>query len=313
MPSMKPALLKIATDTKSTFHVRRETSPSNNNKWHYHLEIEIVYFKKGSGTQFAGDHISRFMPGDITIVGAGLPHYWRFDNSYIGSEPAQQADIIVVHFLEDCFGSRFLDLVENKTINQMLQRARRGLAVKNEEKKLVAILMERLTESEGPEKIIWLLKILQTIANSKQVNTLSSMGFKYKFNEEECERINAIYQYSFAHFRNKIFLEEIAEVAHICPNSFCRYFKSMTHKTYSRFILEIKIGNACNLLIESEFKIGQIGLECGFNRSSTFYKYFKKITGKSPATYKKLYTGQLKEMPPEQAPERYYEPISLYS
>jgi AraC-like DNA-binding protein len=310
---MKPALLKITNNNNSTFHVRRETSPSNHDKWHYHQEIEIVYFKKGSGTQFAGDHISRFMPGDITIVGAGLPHYWRFDNSYITGERPQQADIIVVHFSEDCFGPRFLELVENKTINQMLQRARRGLAIKNEDRKLVAILMERLVKSEGIEKIIWLLKILQAIANSKQTNPLSSMGFKYKFNEQECERINAIYQYTFAHFRNKIFLEEISEVAHICPNSFCRYFKSMTHKTYSRFILEIKIGNACNLLIESEFKIGQIGLECGFNRSSTFYKYFKKITGKSPATYKKLYTGQLKEMPPEYMPQIHNGPAALYS
>lgn len=294
---MKPALFKIAADTTSTFRVRHETAPSNNNKWHYHQEIEIIYFKKGSGTQFAGDHISRFMPGDIAIVGAGLPHYWRFDNLYVTGEQPQEADIIVVHFLEDCFGPRFFELVENKAINMMLQRARRGLAIRDDEKKLVSVLMERLVESEGTEKIICLLRILQTIANCKQVSTLSSMGFKYKFNEEECERINAIYQYSFAHFRNKIFLEEISEVAHICPNSFCRYFKSMTQKTYSRFILEIKIGNACNLLIENKFKIGQIGLECGFNRSSTFYKYFKKITGKSPATYKKLYTGSLKETP----------------
>jgi len=56
--------------------------PDVNNRWHYHPEIELVYFKKGTGTQFIGDSISLFLTGDIVLVGPNLPHYWQFDDSF---------------------------------------------------------------------------------------------------------------------------------------------------------------------------------------------------------------------------------------
>ena len=61
----------------------------------------------------------------------------------------------------------------------------------------------------------------------------------------ERDRIRDIYDYTFANYRNKIHLEDIAEVAKISPNSFCRYFKSRTQKTYSQFLTEVKVGHAC--------------------------------------------------------------------
>ena len=106
------------------------------------------------------------------------------------------------------------------------------------------------------------------------------------------ERVNIIYDYSLRHFRRAIQLEEIAAVANISPNSFCRFFKSRTRKTYSRFLLELRVGHACKLLIENNLNIKQICFESGFNNFTGFYKYLKLITGKSPLSYQKLYTHE---------------------
>src|SRR4051812_14811181 len=107
---MKPKLLQVSANTESSFSVRHETVPSNHNKWHYHPEVEIVYFKKGCGTQFIGDHISRFMSGDILVIGANLPHYWRFDDQYVDVYGHASADITVIHFSEIFWGQNFLQL-----------------------------------------------------------------------------------------------------------------------------------------------------------------------------------------------------------
>ena len=48
---------------------------------------------------------------------------------------------------------------------------------------------------------------------------------------------------------------ELADLAGISPNSFCRYFKSRTRKTYSKFLLEIRVGHACKLLIENKNEV----------------------------------------------------------
>ena len=150
--------------------------------------------------------------------------------------------------------------------------------------------MEQLLTSEGATRIILLIEALSVIAGCKQLITLSSIGFKPD-HVVESDRINAIYEYSIKNFKRKIHLEEIADVANISPNSFCRYFKSRTRKTYSQFLIELRVGHACKLLIENNQCIKRLCYESGFNNFTSFHKYFKMITGKSPLAYQREFVS----------------------
>jgi AraC-like DNA-binding protein/quercetin dioxygenase-like cupin family protein len=288
---MKPQLLKVAKGPQHSFSVRQDLVPHINNRWHYHPEVELIHFKKGTGTQFIGDSIKRFKSGDLVLIGAHLPHYWRFDDEYFGEDHKLQADSRVAHFRENFWGDTFLNLPENVKIKSVLEKARRGIQITGKPKQEIAELLEKMVHADGPERIFLLMKTLVVIANSTQLNQLSSIGFKYDFLESENNRINDIYEYSLKHFRQKIQLEEIAAVANISPNSFCRYFKSRTRKTYSQFVIEIRVGHACKLLIDNKVSIKQVCYESGFNNFTGFYKYFKLITGKSPLNYQKEFTA----------------------
>src|ERR1700691_5564608 len=89
---MKPKLLKVPRTPAHSFSVREDRDPFINNRWHYHVEVELIFFHQGSGTQFVGDHIKRFQPGDIILVGSNLPHYWRFDDAASGDLAAPDID-----------------------------------------------------------------------------------------------------------------------------------------------------------------------------------------------------------------------------
>lgn len=284
---MRPQLLKVSKGPRHSFSVRQDLVPHVNNRWHYHPEVELIHFKKGDGTQFIGDSIKRFKSGDIVIVGAQLPHYWRFDDVYFEENSKANADVRVAHFCENFWGNDFLHLPETINIKNLLERARRGLQVTGKTRQRIAELLEKLLKADGPERIIYLIEALECIANCKQLETLSSIGFKHDFVEAENDRINSIYEYSVKNFKRKIQLEEIAAVANISPNSFCRYFKSRTRKTYSQFLIELRVGHACKLLIENNVSIKQLCYESGFNNFTSFHKYFKYITGKSPLNYQK--------------------------
>jgi AraC-like DNA-binding protein len=284
---MRPQLLKVSTGPRHSFSVRRDLVPYVNNRWHYHPEIELIHFKKGEGTQFIGDSIKRFKSGDIVMVGAHLPHYWRFDDLFFEEDTRVQADIRVAHFCENFWGDQFLHLPENVNIKTVLEKAKRGIQITGKTRQQVAELLERLLHTDGSERIIILMEALMIIAECKQLTTLSSIGFKHDLVDAENERVNAIYEYSLKNYKRKIQLEEIAAVANISPNSFCRYFKSRTRKTYSQFLIEIRVGQACKLLIENNLSIKQLCYESGFNNFTSFHKYFKMITGKSPLTYQK--------------------------
>jgi AraC-like DNA-binding protein len=283
---MRPQLLKVSKGPDRSFSIRRDLYPINN-RWHYHSEIELIHIKKGEGTQFIGDCIKRFKAGDVVIVGSNLPHYWRFDDVYYESDPKLAADIRVAHFNENFWGEHFLNLPENNNIKAILEKAKRGLQVTGKTKQKVAELLEQLQDADGPQRIVLLLEALNAAANCKQLITLSSLGFKPDVGDVENDRINAIYEYSIKNFKRKIQLEEIAEVANISPNSFCRYFKSRTRKTYSQFLIELRVGHACKLLIENNHCIKRLCYDSGFNNFTSFHKYFKMITGKSPLAYQK--------------------------
>ncbi|MEO8414131.1 MAG: AraC family transcriptional regulator [Ginsengibacter sp.] len=289
---MRPHLLKVAKGPGHSFSVRQDLVPYVNNRWHYHDEVELIHFKKGEGTQFIGDDIKRFKSGDVVIVGSNLPHYWRFDDAYFDEHTEITADVRVAHFTENFWGEHFLYLPENNVLKTILEKAKRGLQITGKPRQLVADLLEKLITSSGSKRIILLMEALSCISDCKQLSSLSSIGFKPDFVESENDRINAIYEYSIKNFRSKIQLEEIAEVANISPNSFCRYFKSRTRKTYSQFLIELRVGHACKLLIENNQCIKRLCYESGFNNFTSFHKYFKMITGKSPLIYQKEYTAK---------------------
>jgi AraC-like DNA-binding protein len=135
-----------------------------------------------------------------------------------------------------------------------------------------------------------LLQILQTIALSRQTKTICSEGLSFQYSVSESERLNSIYQYILNNFTKQITLEEIAKIAHLSPNGFCRYFKSRIKKTFSKFLMEVRIGHSCKLLAESDKPVAEICYESGFNNFSNFNRHFKLIAGRTPLNHS-LYQG----------------------
>lgn len=286
---MKPQLLKVSYNADHSFSIRKETEPNINNRWHFHPEIELIHFHQGCGTQFIGDHISKFEPGDVIIIGRDLPHFWKYDDLYHTVKPITEAYSTVIHFFENFIGERFLHLPESRGIKSLLEKATRGILLKGAAADKIGELMEKIYESKGLHRIISLLNCLSELALCEDITLLSSLGFKHSFPESQSHRISAIYNYTLNNFNKTIKLDEIAEIAGMIPNSFCRYFKDLTGKTYFTFLAEIRIGYACKLLLANKASVKQICFESGFNNFSSFHKSFKLIMGKTPIEYKNEY------------------------
>lgn len=289
---MKAQLLKVFPGHSSSFTAREDVGYDANKRWHYHPEIEFIYIKKGEGTHFIGDSIKRFKAGDIYMIGSQLPHFFKYDEAYLKENGHDAVHVSVTQFDENFWGDRFLQLPESTGVRTLLEKARRGFTIPADITDKVALLLDELQNSVGLERIIMLLNVLNTISHAKGLKQLSSMAFNHDVMGSEDDRINAIYEYSFANYKRKIELNEIAEVAKISPNSFCRYFKLKTKKTYSQFITEIRVGHACKLLIENKYFIKHICYESGFNNFASFNKYFKLTTGKSPLNYQKEFMNR---------------------
>ncbi|MDV4129398.1 AraC family transcriptional regulator [Elizabethkingia anophelis] len=286
---MKPQFLKISSDTLHSFNARKDTMPDVNNKWHYHMVLELIYFRKGTGTQYVGNSIERFKEGDVALIGKNLPHYWLFDAKYFENPKRNKVEIFVIHFGEHFWGEEFLKLPENQTLKKTLALSSRGFQIKGETKDKLTQLIPEIVESDWTRKIIRLLEALHSISESAEYEFLTSANFKYHFDEDERHRIMDIYNYTLSNYTQKITLEDVSEIANLSPNSFCKFFKSRTGKTYTQFVNEIRIGDACQKLIENQMSVKEVCFASGFNNFTSFHECFKNITGKSPLKYQQLY------------------------
>lgn len=284
---MKAHLLKVSNQSLRSFSIRKDIVSYFYNQYHYHPEIELLFIEKGTGTQFVGDSIQRFQDGDLLLIGSDCPHYLRSDNMYFQGDENLQAAALVIHFNPEILGEAFLNLVENRFILQLLEKSKKGLRISGKTKDAVIKQMRAMLTNSDTNQILELFKLLDFLSQSAELEPLASRIIENNPNDKETARLNQIYNYSAKHFKRKISIEEIAEVANLSSNSFCRYFKNRTRKHFSHFLNEIRVEYACKLIKENQFQVTQVCYEAGFNNFPNFNNAFKKITGKTPLQYSK--------------------------
>ena len=290
---MKPILRKVDTSHKYSFSIREDIYPYLYNHWHYHPEVEFTLIRKGTGIRLVGDSMEQFEDGDLILLGSDLPHMWRSDAIYFHGLPEIHIEAIAIHFKEEFWSRAFLQLPELTSIQNLLEQAKRGIKIVGRTKELLTEKMEAILKARDTQRIELLLHMLDAIAYSKEYTVLSSKGFSKHYDRSNTEKIDLIYNFTFNNFQQSISIKDAAAAANLSPHSFCRYFKTRTLKTYWQFLLEIRIGFACKLLIENKMNIAQVCYESGFNNLSNFNRHFKTQLKMTPLQYVKSYNKKL--------------------
>lgn len=286
---MKAYFHKVPIELQSSFSIRHNNKPNFGSLWHYHPELELNYIIKGEGVRFIGDNISNFSDGDMVLLGEKLPHTWRCKEEYFQTNSDLKVEAIVIHFSPDCLGKDLLKLPEAYLIPKLFEKAKKGMVFHGETKEKLIKLLHQAVNATMLDRLIILLAILKVLAESTEFSSIASAHAFYPSNESDMIRLNKVCSYTLANYKKEITLEDIASISNLSITSFCRYFKLMTKKTYSDFLIEIRISHACRYLIEDRLPTEVLSSECGFNNISNFYRHFKKITGMTPLEYKRKY------------------------
>lgn len=284
---MQAILRKIDTIDDNSFVARTDRFDYFYNKWHFHPELELTHIVKSKGNRFVGDSIESFEEGDLVLIGANLPHVWKSDKDYFERKDEHLAMANVIQFLPKTFGESFFNLKELKNIKILFEKARLGLKISGETKNQVIVLMSQIFSSkEGLKKLCFLIELLEVIATSDEVKTLSSQSFVDAYQKFDTQKINSVYEFTISEYHRKIFIEEAATQANMSVPNFCKFFKSRTNKTYIQFLTEVRIGFACRMLVENKKSVQQIAFDCGFHNLSNFNRSFRIIKNMKPIEFK---------------------------
>lgn len=290
---MKPKLRKAPLNPEYSFVVRKDAGKEMKNYWQYHPEYEIIYIKKSTGSWIIGDSIGNFENGEIIILGPNVPHTLRFDPKYLTEDDEEKGEAIIILFQKDLFNAAFLMFPEAKEIQKILQLAEQGLRITGRAKERIPVFMEEMLTSSVGRRLVNLLEVLQIMAENGAYEVLSSKGFLYPPTHINDNRINTVFEFTFNNYENDITIEEVADLVDMTKYSFCRYFKEITRKTYFQFLMEVRIGKACRLLIEEDMNASEAAYSCGYNSISHFNHQFRAIKNMSPLEYKFKYLSCL--------------------
>ncbi len=249
--------------------------------FHYHPEIELTLIVSSTGQRYVGDHIGRFAPGDLLLMGPNLPHMYTNDASFAG-----KAHSVVVQFLPDCLGVDFFQRGEMRSIRRLLERASVGLQFHGRTREKVAAALEHFNGLEGCTRLVAFLNLLEILARSKEFRTLASPAYSPSLALYQGERVNRVCELISKKFREGITQGEAARAARMSVASFSRFFRRATNRTFRSFLNEVRIGHACQLLLETDQTVLENCYASGFGNLSNFNRQFLKLRKAAPREYR---------------------------
>ncbi len=83
-------------------------------------------------------------------------------------------------------------------------------------------------------------------------------------------------------FFEPLTLDGAARASGMSRRTFTNQFKARTGMTWLEYVNGLRIRRAEELLADADRKVSSIAFQCGFDDVSTFYRAFKRITGRTP-------------------------------
>lgn len=279
-----PVYEPIVPSATECFVWRTDDYPLSWSVWNSHPECEIHLIRNAGGTCHIGDHIASFAPGDLFLVGRGLPHNWV--TPLRPGERVADRDVIL-QFDEDRILETSIALPEISGLKALLTLARRGIVFHGQTRDRGAYFMEKIGYATGLERLSLFFALLHILSTSSEHKLLSSTGFAAQARLATNGIIREVLTWMASNYHTDVRLAQAAAAAGMAQTSFSRFFKRNTGTTFSHYLSELRIAKACELLLRTELPVTVISSEVGYDNLSNFNRTFKNSRGTTPGVYRR--------------------------
>ncbi len=255
---------------------------------HCHDIMELNFVENAAGARrVVGD--SSEVIGDcdlVLITSSDLEHVWE-------QHECRSDDIheVTVQFCLN-FEDEHTPFRTNpyKSIYQMMMRAKCGLAFRRPAIMTVYPRLVKLASID--DKFLMaheLIYILHELSKFDDAYELASSTFAKVDVSNESRRVMKVRDFINTHINDELRLEQLANLVGMTPTAFSRFFKLRTGKNLSEYIVDIRLGHAARLLLDTADSVSEICWNCGFNTLSNFNRLFRKRKGCSPTEFREKY------------------------
>ncbi|MFD1677572.1 AraC family transcriptional regulator [Alicyclobacillus fodiniaquatilis] len=283
MPIREIALSDVSFPFRMVYQDTKD--PASELPDHLHDRYEIVYVYNGLGTFFIDNTLLDMCRGDLFVIPGNTIHHAipNAENPVTSTAVFFDAMLLQNPFFGDGFS--ILQNIEgnrSKNVYQFrLTKAEQGTA----EAQLESIYKECLQPQTGYQQIIALtlqLMLIRFMRADRQKSQETSIALTSP------AWFKDVLQHIENHLQHTITLGELANVAMISQSHLSRAFKRFVGLNLVDYITTKRMILAKELLINTDAKVATVCENCGFESLPHFHRTFKKYTGVTPATYRKL-------------------------
>ena len=253
---------------------------------HQHREYELNFVENAPGVKrIVGDSVEEIGDYDLVLIcSENLEHVW--DNGRCESQDIRE---VTIQFSPELLSGGLISKNQFSSIMKMFRDANHGISFPlHAIMRVYGVLDGLASEPQGFMrflKFLWLLYMLSV----SDYRILSSSSFSHAERNPESRRVKKVKQYINDHYTETLKLEDMARLVGMTPTSFSRFFKLRTGKTLSDYVLDIRLGFAARMLVDSTKNISEICFECGFNNLSNFNRIFKGRRGVTPKEFRSMF------------------------
>lgn len=254
---------------------------------HNHNVFELNFVENAAGVKrIVGD--SNEVIGDydlVLITNPTLEHAWE-------QHECKSNDIreITIQFN---FGAGiteadyFFGKTPFESIRHMMKEAQKGMAFPMSSIMKVYERLSGLSQiTDRFTALMEFLNILHTLSLCTGARTLATTSYAKVNIEDDSRRILRVKKYISDNYMYELRLKSLADLANMSESAFCRFFKLHTGRRLSDYIIDIRLGYATRLLIDTTETIAEISFKCGYNNMSNFNRIFKRKKGCSPTEFR---------------------------
>ncbi|MBC5997893.1 AraC family transcriptional regulator [Romboutsia ilealis] len=279
-----PLRVYYQIDTKGEFSVQ----------YHWHDQIEIIYIEKGEFNITVNNNDIIGRPGDLYFINSGDLHeiHVRENKPSLHHAIVFKPEILSFELFDHCQSCYITPILNGKL--------KFPISIDHNEYVKSKIIYEfnEIAENYDKKSLGWsisikasLLKILTFLIES---NCLIEKDKLNSNNKDKFNILKKIIYYIQENYNSKITIDELAKIANMSPQYFCKFFKSMVGKTAIEYINEYRIEKACKILKTEDVKIMNVCFSVGFDNFSYFIRKFKEYKKCTPSKYKSNFELNIK-------------------
>jgi AraC-like DNA-binding protein len=279
---------------EESFTARVCGDPIQDVRWHFHPEFEIHLVVETQGVYFVGDHIGRFDPGNLVMMGPDLPHNWISD---LPDAHASHRRGIVVQFGAALAHGMSQTSQEFQGLAPLLGEASGGLVFSAQTSASARPIMEGLVAANSQRRAALLRSLFELLCTDSGRRRLASPGYRPEARTFMAHAIDHVLAHIGQNLHSELREPVLAGLVGRSPSAFSRAFRRHTGQSFVRYVNGLRISRACELLAHSERPVLDVCLDVGFNNLSNFNRQFLMHKNMPPSKFRRVHRMQSNAAP----------------